>query len=341
MQLNPLEEVKRRLALSRRSYLGLKEIPVDRIIGSVDRSADFGRDFRPRRRLSGSRLASLRTAFPDGVMPAITVFEVGGAYFVEDGHHRVALARERGADYIDAEVTRLETSYEVGPDVDVAQLIHTEQQRTLLDESGLSRARPDAVIEFTFADGYRQLAEIIKAHGYDLARRIGGLPAPEQIAADWYDTVYRPGCDAVRRAGLPSSTPPGTPPTPISSSGFTSSVAIYARATPQSTSTWRRRTRVKSDATSAPGASSAAELADRFRNAAAETQSARSPAVPLWPGSRAKTGTRSGERPSDLEGARPLSGRRRRPARCRTSRPRRHRRRRRCPPRMSRHAGRP
>lgn len=203
MQLIALEEVKRRLALSRRSYLGLKEIPVDRVIGSVDRSADFGRDFRPRRRLSGSRLASLRTAFPDGVMPAITVFEVGGAYFVEDGHHRVALARERGTDYIDAEVTRLESSYEVGPDVDIAGLIHTEQQRTLLDESGLSGARPDAVIEFTFADGYRQLAEIIKAHGYDLARRIGGLPAPEQIAADWYDTVYRPGCDAVRRAGLP------------------------------------------------------------------------------------------------------------------------------------------
>ena len=44
---------------------------------------------------------SLRAAFPDGVMPAITVFEVGGAHFVEDGHHRVALARD--ADFIDAE----------------------------------------------------------------------------------------------------------------------------------------------------------------------------------------------------------------------------------------------
>ncbi|MGH8891972.1 MAG: hypothetical protein ACRDWY_01480 [Actinomycetes bacterium] len=202
MPLMPLEEVRRRLALAGRSYLGLREIPVDRIIGSVDRSDDFGRDFRPRRRLSGSRLASLREAFPDGVMPAITVFEVGASYFVEDGHHRVALARERGAASIDAEVTRLETDVEVGPDVDVAQLIHTEQQRKLLEESGLRRARPDAVIEFHFADGYPQLAEIIKVHGYDLARRIGHLPTPEQVAADWYDTVYRPCLDEVRRAGL-------------------------------------------------------------------------------------------------------------------------------------------
>src|SRR5215212_10555975 len=158
LQLIPFDEVSRRLALSRRSYLGLQEIAIDSIVGSVDRSADFRRDFRPQRRLSRSRLANLRAAFPDGVMPAITVFEVGGAYFVEDGHHRVALARERGADYIDAEVTRLHTDYDVGPDVDVAQLIHTDQQRKLLEESGLGRARSDVLIAFTFTDGYAQLA---------------------------------------------------------------------------------------------------------------------------------------------------------------------------------------
>jgi hypothetical protein len=49
--------------------------------------------------------------------------------------------------------------------VELAQLIHTEQQRKLLSDSGLSRARPHAVIEFTFTDGYTQLTEVIKAHG--------------------------------------------------------------------------------------------------------------------------------------------------------------------------------
>jgi ParB-like chromosome segregation protein Spo0J len=42
-------------------------------------------------------------------MPPIEVQELGGAYFVADGHHRIALARERKADFIDAEVTRLQT----------------------------------------------------------------------------------------------------------------------------------------------------------------------------------------------------------------------------------------
>lgn len=50
-------------------------------------------------------VSSLRSAFGDGPMPAIEVYEVGGAYLIEDGHHRVALARERRADFIDAEVT--------------------------------------------------------------------------------------------------------------------------------------------------------------------------------------------------------------------------------------------
>jgi len=65
MGLIPFDEASRRLCVSGQSYLGIQEIPVDRIVGSVDRSADFGRDFKPQRRLSRSRLASLRSAGHD------------------------------------------------------------------------------------------------------------------------------------------------------------------------------------------------------------------------------------------------------------------------------------
>jgi hypothetical protein len=201
--LIPFDEASRRLRVSGRSYLGIREIPMEQIVGSVDREHDFDRSFRPRRGLSRSRLNSLRAAFPEGVMPAISVFELGGAYWVEDGHHRVALARERGAEFIDAEVTRLQTNYEVGPDVDVRRLVHTDAQRTLMDESGLARARPEADFQFTLLDGYTQLLDVIKAHGYDMARRRGALPTPEEVAADWYDTEYLPALAAAQRAGLP------------------------------------------------------------------------------------------------------------------------------------------
>ena len=64
----PFDETRRRLRVLGQTYVGVREIPVERIVGSVDREGDFDRDFRPRRRLSRSRLANLRRAFPDDVI---------------------------------------------------------------------------------------------------------------------------------------------------------------------------------------------------------------------------------------------------------------------------------
>ncbi len=203
MDLLALDEVQRRLRIVGQSYAGVHPIEVARVVGSLDRSGDFDRNFKPRRSFSAQRLASLRSAFPEGDVPPIEAYEVGGAYFVSDGHHRVALALERSTEYIDAEITHLETNVEIGPDVDVRQLIHTEQQRTLLHESGLADARPELVVEFSRPGGYPELLELIKAHGYDLARRLGRLPDASDVAADWCDTVFLPGVAAIHREELP------------------------------------------------------------------------------------------------------------------------------------------
>ncbi len=111
----PLDEVRRRLRVVGQVDGGLQEIPVDRIVGSVDGSGDFGRDFAGRRSFSRGRLAGLRAAFPDGDLPPIDVYEVGGLFFVSDGDHRVAFARERGAHFLDAYVTRLQTNHDLPP----------------------------------------------------------------------------------------------------------------------------------------------------------------------------------------------------------------------------------
>jgi hypothetical protein len=203
--LLPLGEVKRRLRIVSQSYLGLDAIPVERIVGSVDRTVDFDRRFRPRRRGLVRRLESLSRRFSEqsqAPLPPISVYEAGGAYFVIDGHHRVALARERGMTHLDAEITRLRTSYEIDPGVDIRQLVHTEQRDRFLDETGLERARPDAHIEFSRPTGYAELLELVKAHAYDLARREGRLITAEESAGDWYDNVYLPCVEAARRVDL-------------------------------------------------------------------------------------------------------------------------------------------
>jgi hypothetical protein len=84
----------------------IREIPLEAIRGTLEpsRATLFDRCFRPaggaRRRWQRLWLAEHRGA----VLPPISVVPVGDAYAVRDGHHRVSVARARGALTIDATV---------------------------------------------------------------------------------------------------------------------------------------------------------------------------------------------------------------------------------------------
>lgn len=197
-----LDDVIGRLPSYGRTYLGLRQVPVGRIIGTMDRSGAFDADFRPLLATSQARLDSLARAFADGAFPPINVIEFGGGYFVVDGHHRVRLARQRGMEVLDGEVTRVWSHYELPPDVDVRALIHTQQQLAFLTASGLNRVRPDVDITFSRIQGYPELLEVVQAFAYDESLRAGRLIAAGVASARWYDRDYRPGVAALRREGL-------------------------------------------------------------------------------------------------------------------------------------------
>jgi ParB-like nuclease domain len=203
--LLPLAEVTARLRILGQHYVGVTPIPVASIIGSVDRTVDFDRLFRPRRSRLRDRVRELRRVFPDGVIPPITAYEVGGMYFVVDGHHRVALAHRLGMEYVDAEVTAIRTSHALTPDVDVRQLIHTEQHRVFKERSRLLVRHPEAEIEFSRPTGYVQLLDLVQAHGYEMSVRKGELVPLEEATADWYETEYLPALAAVQEAELPEA----------------------------------------------------------------------------------------------------------------------------------------
>jgi hypothetical protein len=189
--LLPLNEVTGRLRILGESYVGMKTIPISRIVGSVDRSVDFDRFFRPKKRGDlKQRMQSLRKAFPDMSMPPISVFEASDLYFVHDGHHRVAMAKREGVEFIDADVTHLRLSNELTAEADVLTLIHTEQHRKFMEETGLEQSRPEAKIEFSRPMGYWELKDVIEARGYEIsAERRQFVPMPE-ATTDWYDVCW-------------------------------------------------------------------------------------------------------------------------------------------------------
>ena len=93
-------------SLPRAGRPAVREIPLDAIAGTVEpsRAKLFDGDFRP---TSGARRRWLRLWVAEHrgtVLPPISVVRVGDAYAVRDGHHRVSVARARGALSIDAAV---------------------------------------------------------------------------------------------------------------------------------------------------------------------------------------------------------------------------------------------
>lgn len=80
-------------------------VPLGSIVGTIARCCDFDACFRPLRRHLQKRMSQLREFFGGRHLPAIRLRQLGDSYYVVDGHHRVAIARERGMLAIDAIVT--------------------------------------------------------------------------------------------------------------------------------------------------------------------------------------------------------------------------------------------
>jgi hypothetical protein len=85
---------------------GTQTVLVEQIRGSEGRCADFDADFRPLRKHNRERWQDIAVAHQMGrLLPPVELIQVGDAYFVRDGHHRVSVARTFGQTYIEAHVT--------------------------------------------------------------------------------------------------------------------------------------------------------------------------------------------------------------------------------------------
>ena len=105
-----LEDVVTALGRTGQRRLGLRSIPIDSIAGTVDRGHGFDGEFRPTTKRVRNRWQRIAGATRRGEhFPPIDVFRVGTVHFVEDGHHRVSVARQLGHEVIEARVTEITT----------------------------------------------------------------------------------------------------------------------------------------------------------------------------------------------------------------------------------------
>ncbi len=120
VKLLPFDELIKHINSDDNIDLGLHYIPLEAIVGSVGRYNEFSRDFLPVKGSIQRRWAEVRSIYPNlGDMPPINVYQIREAYFVQDGNHRVSIARYVGATEIRAFITDVCTAIEITPETDI------------------------------------------------------------------------------------------------------------------------------------------------------------------------------------------------------------------------------
>jgi len=101
-----LNRTKDACKISGRCYGGTRTVALSQIRGSEGRCNDFDCDFQPLQGHTRDRWISIAAAREMGTsMPPVELVQLGDAYFVRDGHHRISVGRALGQRDIDAEVT--------------------------------------------------------------------------------------------------------------------------------------------------------------------------------------------------------------------------------------------
>lgn len=100
-----LTVAQRAVATPGEHSMAIRAVPLAAIRGSEGRCRDFGTGFYPQQSHSCERWVSVAAARLQGVaLPRVILIQVGDAYYVRDGHHRISVAYALGEMYIDAEV---------------------------------------------------------------------------------------------------------------------------------------------------------------------------------------------------------------------------------------------
>jgi len=179
---------------------GIRSVPLDRIVGSVGRYKDFDGRFRFKPCVPSDRLEWIKKAMREGRnLGPVKLFEIKDEFYVLDGNHRIAAAKELGHDEILAHIE------EFIPSKDTLQNILYRERAKFAD-----RTRLPAEINLTEVSQYGYLLEQIAEHQQFLQKLEKNDTAFETAAADWFRTIFRPLCTIIRRSRLIDSFPERT-----------------------------------------------------------------------------------------------------------------------------------
>jgi len=197
--LLPFDEVRQLLPFSSQHDMGMQQILIDEIIGSVNRYQDFDRAFLPRQTHTRDRWESIDKAMLQELnLPPIEVYQIGSVYFVKDGNHRVSVARERGQAYIDARVIAIEVHIPVDKNTNFSDLVRLHEYAEFNARTHLDELVPDLEFALSLPGQYTKLIEHIDVHRYFMGENQKRDISYNEAVTDWVEQVYLPLVRVIR-----------------------------------------------------------------------------------------------------------------------------------------------
>jgi nucleotide-binding universal stress UspA family protein len=203
VELLSFDEVREKLHLAPAGPRKIENIPLDAIIGSVGRYSDFTRSYWPLSDSDDQRWARVKMAVSDlAGVPPIEVYQIGNAFFVKDGNHRVSVFREMGASHIQAHVIQLATKVPLSPDDNSDDIIIKAEYLDFLEKTQLDKLRPEADIRVSVPGAYQNIFEHIQIFQHYLSQAQDQPISFSTAVTEWYDKYYSVVIDAINRLGI-------------------------------------------------------------------------------------------------------------------------------------------
>ena len=161
--------------------LGIKEVSLDKIVGSVEKYADFDKNFVPKNNVVKQRWINIYIGYTsDSMLPMVILYKIKDNYYVYDGNHRVSVAKFLNFATIEAQVE------EFLPTKDTKDKVIYRERMIFEKETGLSDISLSEPIK------YKYLQEEIESYKILLNKRKIENTDLKEASKKWYVNVFLP-----------------------------------------------------------------------------------------------------------------------------------------------------
>ena len=200
------QEIMKYVKTKNESYKGMQFVAIDEIVGSEGRYNDFSKEFLPKRRNLRTRWERVDEAhYKDIILPPIQLYQLGRIYFVRDGNHRVSVAKMQGREFIDAEVTEIQTNIEITQEMtkeELLEILMEHEKKNFLAMTELEKHRDVSMLRFSSPRRFDIILSHINGHQYFLGIDKNISIGFEEAMLSWFDNIFLPIIDEIKEENI-------------------------------------------------------------------------------------------------------------------------------------------